>query len=103
MSPGEPWVRWTASFEERTIPTEMLKTAGVIVLPPSPALPAGFAELCATMARERVEAAGPEGATIRGGLPDFSGWQGACIGAIVSGAMVSARRPPCRGRAVPIA
>jgi TRAP-type C4-dicarboxylate transport system substrate-binding protein len=55
---------WKASIEEMTIKTNALKAAGIKVIPPSPALKAGFAKIGATIAAEWEKAAGADGAAM---------------------------------------
>ncbi len=55
---------WKLSIEEMTIKTAALKAAGIIVLPPSPALKAGLAKIGATIAAEWEKAAGSDGAAM---------------------------------------
>ncbi len=55
---------WKASREEMEIKTKALKTAGIIVLPPSPALKAGLAKVGATITAEWEKSAGADGAAI---------------------------------------
>jgi TRAP-type C4-dicarboxylate transport system substrate-binding protein len=55
---------WKASIEEMTVKTAALKAAGVKVIPPSPALKAGFAKIGATIAAEWEKSAGADGAAI---------------------------------------
>ncbi len=55
---------WKASIEEMTVKTNALKAAGIKVIPPSPALKAGFAKIGATIAAEWEKAAGPDGAAM---------------------------------------
>ena len=55
---------WKMSIEEMTIKTNALKTAGIIVLPPSPALKAGFAKVGDTIAAEWEKSAGADGAAL---------------------------------------
>jgi TRAP-type C4-dicarboxylate transport system substrate-binding protein len=55
---------WKMSIEEMTVKTAALKAAGIIVLPPSPALKAGLAKIGATIAAEWEKAAGADGAAM---------------------------------------
>jgi TRAP-type C4-dicarboxylate transport system substrate-binding protein len=55
---------WKMSIEEMTVKTAALKAAGIIVLPPSPALKAGLGKIGATIAAEWEKAAGPDGAAM---------------------------------------
>ena len=55
---------WKMSIEEMTIKTKALKDAGIIVLPPSPALKAGLAKVGATIAAEWEKSAGADGAAM---------------------------------------
>jgi TRAP-type C4-dicarboxylate transport system substrate-binding protein len=55
---------WKASVEEMTVKTNALKAAGIKVIPPSPALKAGFAKIGATIAAEWEKAAGADGAAM---------------------------------------
>jgi TRAP-type C4-dicarboxylate transport system substrate-binding protein len=52
---------WKLSIEEMTAKTKALKDAGIIVLPPSPALQSGLARMGSTIANEWVASAGPDG------------------------------------------
>jgi TRAP-type C4-dicarboxylate transport system substrate-binding protein len=52
---------WKASIEEMTIKTNALRTAKIIVQPPSDQLKAGFAKIGDTIASEWAGAAGPDG------------------------------------------
>lgn len=55
---------WKASIEEMTIKTAALKSAGIIVLPPSPQLKEGLAKIGATIASEWEKSAGADGAAM---------------------------------------
>jgi TRAP-type C4-dicarboxylate transport system substrate-binding protein len=55
---------WKASIEEMTIKTAALKAAGIIVLPPSPALQDGLAKVGATITGEWEKSAGADGAAM---------------------------------------
>jgi TRAP-type C4-dicarboxylate transport system substrate-binding protein len=55
---------WKASIEEMTIKTAALKAAGIIVLPPSPALKDGLSKVGATITAEWEKSAGPDGAAM---------------------------------------
>ena len=55
---------WKASIEEMTIKTAALKAAGIIVLPPTPALKSGFAKVGDTIAAEWEKSAGADGAAM---------------------------------------
>jgi TRAP-type C4-dicarboxylate transport system substrate-binding protein len=55
---------WKASREEMEIKTAALKKAGIIVLPPSPALKAGLAKVGATITSEWEKSAGADGVAI---------------------------------------
>lgn len=55
---------WKASRDEMKIKTAALKKAGIIVLPPSPALKAGFAKVGATITAEWEKSAGADGAAM---------------------------------------
>ena len=55
---------WKLSIEEMTIKTKALKDAGIIVLPPSPALRTGLAKVGDTIAAEWEKAAGADGAAM---------------------------------------
>ncbi len=55
---------WKLSIEEMTVKTAALKAAGIIVLPPSPALKAGLGKIGATIAAEWEKAAGADGAAM---------------------------------------
>ncbi len=55
---------WKASREEMEIKTAALKKAGIIVLPPSPALKAGLAKVGATITAEWEKSAGADGAAM---------------------------------------
>ena len=55
---------WKMSIEEMTIKTAALKAAGIIVLPPSPELKAGFAKVGDTIAAEWEKSAGADGAAM---------------------------------------
>ena len=55
---------WKMSVEEMTIKTKALKDAGIIVLPPSPALKAGLSKIGATIAAEWEKSAGADGAAM---------------------------------------
>jgi len=52
---------WKLSVEEMTIKTEALKKAGIIVLPPNPALESGMAKIGAAIAKEWAASAGADG------------------------------------------
>jgi TRAP-type C4-dicarboxylate transport system substrate-binding protein len=52
---------WKLSVEEMTIKTKALKDAGIVVLAPSPQLATGLAKIGATIAKEWVASAGPDG------------------------------------------
>jgi TRAP-type C4-dicarboxylate transport system substrate-binding protein len=52
---------WKLSIEEMAAKTKALKDAGIIVLPPSPALQSGLARMGSTIADEWVASAGPDG------------------------------------------
>ncbi len=52
---------WKASEEEMTIKTNALRTAKIIVMPPSPALKAGLTKIGETIATEWAAAAGEDG------------------------------------------
>lgn len=55
---------WKMSIEEMTIKTTALKTAGIIVLPPTAALKAGLAKVGNTIAAEWEKSAGADGAAM---------------------------------------
>lgn len=55
---------WKLSLEEMTIKTKALKDAGIIVLPPSPALKSGLAKIGETIAAEWEKSAGADGAAM---------------------------------------
>lgn len=55
---------WKLSIEEMTIKTAALKAAGIIVLPPSPALKEGLSKIGATIASEWEKSAGADGAAM---------------------------------------
>ena len=55
---------WKLSIEEMTIKTAALKTAGIIVLPPTAALKAGLAKVGNTIAAEWEKSAGADGAAM---------------------------------------
>lgn len=55
---------WKMSIEEMTIKTAALKSAGIIVLPPTPELKAGFAKVGTTIAAEWEKSAGADGAAM---------------------------------------
>lgn len=55
---------WKASEEEMMIKTKALKDAGIIVLPPTPELKAGFAKIGETIAKEWETSAGADGAAM---------------------------------------
>jgi TRAP-type C4-dicarboxylate transport system substrate-binding protein len=55
---------WKASIEEMTIKTKALKDAGIIVLPPSPALKAGLGKIGAAITAEWEKSAGADGAAM---------------------------------------
>jgi TRAP-type C4-dicarboxylate transport system substrate-binding protein len=55
---------WQLSLEEMKIKTEALKAAGIIVLPPTAELKAGFAKVGDTIASEWEKSAGPDGAAL---------------------------------------
>jgi TRAP-type C4-dicarboxylate transport system substrate-binding protein len=55
---------WKLSIEEMTVKTAALKAAGIIVLPPTPALKAGFAKVGNTIAAEWEKSAGADGAAL---------------------------------------
>jgi TRAP-type C4-dicarboxylate transport system substrate-binding protein len=52
---------WKLSVEEMATKTEALKKAGIIVLPPSPALESGMAKIGAAIAKEWAASAGADG------------------------------------------
>lgn len=55
---------WKASIAEMEIKTAALKKAGIIVLPPSPALKAGLGKVGATITAEWEKSAGADGAAM---------------------------------------
>jgi TRAP-type C4-dicarboxylate transport system substrate-binding protein len=55
---------WKLSIEEMTVKTAALKAAGIIVLPPTPELKAGFAKVGNTIAAEWEKSAGADGAAL---------------------------------------
>jgi TRAP-type C4-dicarboxylate transport system substrate-binding protein len=52
---------WKLSLEEMTVKTAALKQAGIIVLPPSPALQSGMAKIGTVIAKEWATSAGADG------------------------------------------
>ncbi len=52
---------WRLSLEEMTIKTAALKNAGIIVLPPSPSLESGMANIGTVIAKEWAASAGADG------------------------------------------
>jgi TRAP-type C4-dicarboxylate transport system substrate-binding protein len=55
---------WKLSVEEMSIKTNALKTAGIKVIPPSPALKAGLSKVGATITAEWEKSAGADGAAM---------------------------------------
>jgi len=55
---------WKLSIEEKQVKTAALKAAGIIVLPPSPALKVGLAKIGATITAEWEKSAGADGAAM---------------------------------------
>lgn len=57
---------WQASIEEKTVKTEALKTAGIIVQPPSKALQDGLKEIGKVLADDWAKSAGDDGQAMLG-------------------------------------